>query len=134
MGAQRDPLSVAYDGAARRVLLDAVRAHKHNKGTVTWVQSPAREFREADAGGLTAHERAFQRACYYQVDKVGAKVWSLKLTWGHLEKRGRGIGRVARLRLYRPGSGYRHIAARPGKAWWPDVAKQSKVGRRAPAQ
>lgn len=134
MGAQRDPLSVRYDGAARSVLLSAVRAHKQNKGTVTWVQTPARSFGDVDAGGLTRNERAFQRSLYYQVDKVGDKVWSLKLTWDGVERRGRGVGRTLRVRLYRPASGYRHVAARPGIAWWRDPARQSKVGSRAPAQ
>jgi hypothetical protein len=134
LGAERDPLSVKYDTAVRHVLLQAVAAHKQGRGVKVWVHSPAHELRELDGGGLTASERAFLRAAFYQVTKVPPRHWSLRRTWGPRMKRGGRWYRLLSLRLYRYGSGYRAVQAGKRTAWWDDPARRSSIGNRAPAQ
>ena len=115
----RDPLSVAYDGHARRVLLQAVRAHQEmqggGRGVPVFLSSPAPEFRRLDRGGRTHHERAFSNALYRPVFAEPRRLrerpqWSLKVTWGPVQFRRGRWGRVAIVRLYRYGSGYRHAS------------------------
>ncbi len=121
MPVPRDPLSVAYDSAAVRVLNRAVRRHRAGGGYVrTFVVSPGRELRALDPGGHTRHERAFKRSLYYQVVQVPRRlrqprVWSLRIEYGPWERRGGRWGRVWRLRLYLYGSGYRRIERTGGR-------------------
>lgn len=116
----RDPLSVAYDSRVRRVLLRAIVARRDRKGVPVWVASPPAEFRHLDRGGRTRHERAFTRSAYYQVFKVPRNLgelpaYSLKLQWGPIAFRHGRWGRVAQVRLFRYGSGYKHAQA--GQLW-----------------
>lgn len=110
----RDPLSVRYDGAARLALHRAIIAQRSGKGVRVRINSPGPELRRLDVGGLTAHERAFTRACYYPVFKVprnaGVKPrWSLKMTWDKgWARKGDRYGRQVTVRLYRYGAGRRH--------------------------
>jgi len=115
----RDPLSVAYDTRARRVLLAAVQSHRDGgMGVTVFLPSPPREFRHLDRGGRTRHERQFQNALYYPVFSLPRQArelpqWSLKVTWGKITyHRGR-WGRPARVRLYRYSAGYRHASQHP---------------------
>jgi hypothetical protein len=68
-----------------------------------------------DRGGRTVNERAFTRAAYYPVYAVPRAagelpLWSLKLAWGPIERRGDRYGRVVTVRLFRYASGYRHAS------------------------
>ncbi len=132
----RDPLSVAYDRTARRVLLAAIARHRAGGGTVQiWVASPGHEVRRLDAGGLTRHERAFRRALYYPVVQTPRRnqtgqVWSLRV-WppGPFERRGGRYGRYHRVRLYRYGArGYVAAERRRGPGYTVDAARRSYVG------
>ena len=100
MGFARDPLSVRYDAAASQVLIRAIRASKNGQGVTLWIASTRAELRNPDAGGRSAHERAFSRSAYYHVFRAPINAgripdWSLKLTWG-TELRPSGQGRLAR--------------------------------------
>ena len=98
----RDPLSVAYDDAARQAVLRAARASRQGRGVRVWVASSRRELRDPDAGGRTVHERAFSRAAYYLIWRVplnrgSMPEWSMKLTWGpDAELQPSSAGRLAR--------------------------------------
>ena len=102
MGFPRDPLSVRYDGVTGQVLDRAARASVSRRSVQAWVVSPRPEFRALDAGGRTAHERAFTRSAYYRVWRLPINQgippeWSLKLTWGaDAELRASRAGRMAR--------------------------------------
>ncbi len=134
MPAVRDPLSVRYDRTVFRILRGAVEAHSRRRGVATFVASPPAEFRALDKGGRTAHERAFTRAAYYRVVKVPEHLgqpqwWSLRLTWGPIERRGSRWGRTVQVRLYR----YRRAAyavRRAPRAWITDPAARSSVVNR----
>src|SRR5215469_1832153 len=98
MAYRRDPLSVAYDGYVRQVMIRAARASRNQQGVRVWVASPRSS--RPDAGGRTSHERAFTRSAYFLMWRVpiNAKTvpeWSLKVTW-HGETRPSSAGRVAR--------------------------------------
>jgi hypothetical protein len=146
---RRDPLSVQYDDITWRLLLRAVRNHQRNPkeptGAEIFVVSPPREFRDLDYGRRTAHERAFTRSLYYIVFRVprlydSSPKWSAKLVWGPIEKRSSRWGRVARVRLFRAGSGTRfveRIMARDpwsedtlGVGSWRDGTRRSMPGDR----
>src|SRR5271170_6074702 len=121
----RDPRSVEWDGAVRSVLISAIRASRQRKGVIVWVASPRGQFRDKDAGGRTAEERAFTRAAYYQVFLVPRKMgvrpdYSLKLTWGDsLEPSSHGRrARACRVRLYTYGSGYAKVAKGDRQEWF----------------
>jgi hypothetical protein len=97
---RRDPLSVRYDATARQVMLRAIAASRNGRGVQAYVASPRAELRSPDAGGRTAHERAFTRAAYYLVWRAPLNAgripdWSLKLTWSD-ELRASSQGRMAR--------------------------------------
>lgn len=67
--AARDPLSVEYDGfAATFVALLLSDPFGWHSARIT---SPPGD--PVDAGGLTAHERAMQRAIYYAINSTGAE-------------------------------------------------------------
>lgn len=96
----RDPLSVRYDATAANVVLRAIRASRNGQGVTAWIASSRAELRRPDAGGRSAHERAFTRAAYYLVWRAPINYgripdWSLKLTWGD-ELKPSGQGRLAR--------------------------------------
>ena len=95
---KRDPLSPAYDGYVRQVMLRAIRAERQREGIYVWIASHPRE--GVDARGLTVHERAFQRSCYYLMWRAYIKrdrvpPYALKMTWGE-ETRPSSGGRYAR--------------------------------------
>lgn len=126
---ERDPLSRRYDGTSRQVLVRAIRASHGNRGVRAWVASTRAELRHPDAGGRTAHERAFSRSAYYLVFRTPLRYgrlpdWSLKLTWGSdAELRASSGGRLARpvtVRLW-PRSQARVRTAK----WTEDVSLQS---------
>jgi hypothetical protein len=111
---RRDPLAVAFDTAANRLVRRAVDARG---GWVPMlVPTPAGQ-RGRDAGGLTHHERAFLQACYYHRliylwggGFVGGerrrnphRRFALEREWGRTERRGQVVGRVLRVRVHRVG-------------------------------
>lgn len=127
MGFARDPLSVRYDAAARQVLIRAIRASKNGQGVTLWIASTRAELRNPDAGGRSAHERAFSRAAYYDVFRRPLNAgtvpdWSLKLTWGD-ELRPSGQGRMARPVRVRVWP--RAQARVRGERWTSDASLQS---------
>jgi hypothetical protein len=127
--AQRDPLSIRYDGAVHALLIRAIRSSRDRKGVQAWVTSTRAELRKPDAGGRTRHERAFTRSAYYQVFRLPLNLgrppdWSLKLTWGgDDELRPSSAGRLARpvrVRVYP-----RAQARVSGAKWTEDPSLQS---------
>ncbi len=140
---QRDPLSVAYDTYAHRMLMRARRKHQSGSPgwTYVWIASPGHEVRNLDAGGLTRHERAFRRALYYpiiqlprqQARRTGSTplyVWSLRTEMVNgFERRGSRYGRWCRLRLYRYGARtYTAAEKRRGPGYTSDPALRSYIG------
>jgi hypothetical protein len=135
--AERDPLSVRYDGVVRQLMERARRAERDRKSIQAWIASPRGEFRHRDKGGRTAHERAFMRSAYYLIfrspineQKQGrgnGPDWSLKLTWGSdADRRASSQGRTARpvqVRLYRRAS-----ARVTGPSWIDDESRRSRIG------
>jgi hypothetical protein len=114
-GALRSPGSSRWDRRARYALNLAARAHAVNAAAHLFIHSPGPQFRALDRGGRTANERAFTRAIYYPVFAVPRQrgeipVWSLKLSWGPVERHGDRYGRVVAVRLFRYSSGYRHAS------------------------
>ncbi len=125
----RDPLSVQYDAAARQAVLRAARASRQGRGVRVWVASTRRDLKYPDAGGRSAHERAFSRAAYYLIWRVplnrgASPEWSLKLTWGSdAELQPSSQGRLARpvtLRMWP-----RNAARVSGPRWTDNPALQS---------
>jgi hypothetical protein len=127
---QRDPLSVRYDGVTRDAVMRAIRASRGGKGVQVWVASTRGEHRSPDAGGRTAHERAFTRSAYYLVWRAPINAgripdWSLKLSWGpddalKASSNGR-LARPARLRIFvrrGPRGGREHGYALPAPRQW----------------
>ena len=130
--AERDPLSVRYDGTVRQLMLRAARAERDRKSIQAWIASPRGEFRHRDKGGRTAHERAFMRSAYYLIFRTPiregrAPDWSLKLTWGSdADRRASSQGRMARpvqVRLFRRAS-----ARVTGPSWLEDESRRSRLG------
>src|SRR5215469_741693 len=108
-------------------MLRAIRAERQKQGVSVWIASPPRD--PTDARGLTAHERAFQRSCYYLMWRVyitrhAVPPYALKMTWSpdtRPSSGGRSARRVA-IRLWL------RSQARVSKARWTDSpARQSKV-------
>src|SRR5215469_4465158 len=65
-------------------MLRAIRAERQREGVSVWIASPKRD--PVDARGLTAHERAFQRSCYYlmwrvYINRSRVPPYALKMTW-----------------------------------------------------
>jgi hypothetical protein len=115
MGAVRSPGSSRWDRRARYALNRAIEAHAINKAARLFIHSPGPQFRRLDRGGRTVNERAFTRAIYYPVYAVPRStgelpLWSLKLVWGPVERRGDRYGRTVAVRLFRYSSGYRHAS------------------------
>ena len=133
---QRDPLSVRYDAAARRVLLASIRKQQSGRPgwTYIWVASPGREVRDLDPGGLTRHERAFRRALFYPVVQIPRRQgipqqWSLRTEMvDGFERRGSRYGRRCRVRIYRYGSGYRKVSRNPASSYVNDPRLRSRLG------
>jgi hypothetical protein len=130
--AERDPLSVRYDGVVHDLMTRAARAHRNGKSVQAWIASPRGEFRHRDKGGRTAHERAFTRAAYYLIFRTPiregrAPDWSLKLTWGpDTGRKASSAGRLARpvqVRLFR-----RSGARVTGPSWVDDESLRSRIG------
>jgi hypothetical protein len=129
--AERDPLSVRYDGVVDDLMHRAARAHRDGKSVQAWIASPRGEFRRRDKGGRTAHERAFMRAAYYKIFRTPIRQgkvpdWSLKLTWGtDAQRRASSHGRLARpvqVRLFdRRGARVR------GPSWVDDPSRRSYI-------
>lgn len=129
--AERDPLSVRYDGVVHDLMVRAARAHRDGKSVVAWIASPRPEFRRRDTGGRTAHERAFTRSAYYLIFRTPIRQgqvpdWSLKLTWGpDTARRASSAGRLARpvqVRLFRRGG-----ARVRGASWVGEPALRSYI-------
>jgi hypothetical protein len=117
-GAVRSPGSARWDRRARYALNRAAEAFAIGQPAKLFIHSPGPQFRSLDRGGRTANERAFTRAAYYPIQAVPRAmgelpVWSLKLSWGPVERRGDRYGRVVSVRLFRYGSGYRHASRGP---------------------
>ena len=123
-GPQRDPLSVRFDGASRRILTQAAVASRAKGGIVTYVPSPRGESGRLDMGGRTRTERAFTRSMYYLVMKVPPRRWSLKLTWGPVTRR----GRRCEVRLFPVAAGYRHASG--GRLYTADESFRSTPAQR----
>jgi hypothetical protein len=136
----RDPLSARYDPAARDLVTRAIRAFagsdaKDPRWIRAVVESPAGDQREPVYGmstrGLSVHERAFQRALYYDArvyHRSGEKSWSLVVDWdirisGQLE--GRQQRRLLRVRVFRDTAGFRFVKRREGRSYARDPARRS---------
>ena len=120
MPRERDPLSVRYDRTTGIALRQAIKVRPREQPV--FVATPGPALRQLDAGGRTPNERAFTRSAYYRVRsapiKAGQPVqWSLKMTWGKLERRGGRYGRVVRLRMFPYSSGAKHAKANPRSSW-----------------
>ncbi len=130
--AQRDPLSLRYDGYVHDLMVRAARASRSRAGVRAWIASPRGEYARPDRGGRTSHERAFTRSAYYLIFKnagqPGYSGWSLKLTWGpDADRKPSSAGRLARpvvVRLFPRGQ------ARPSSAAWVGTSRQSTAGHR----
>jgi hypothetical protein len=123
----RDPLSWHYDGYVRQVMIRAIRASRNNRSVRVYIASPRSSFRAVDAGGRTAHERAFTRSAYYLMWRSPIRdgdvpQWSLKMTWGD-EVRASSGNRLARPVVIRVWP--RSQARARGKQWSKDPALQS---------
>lgn len=130
--ATRDPLSVHYDAFVRATILRGIAAARNRKSVQVWVASPRAEFARPDAGGRTAHERAFSRSVYYLVwrEPVNRGVdpeWSVKLEWGddgELHSSGAGkLARPVKIRVWP-----RSEARVRGPRWTDSPARQSRIG------
>ena len=130
--AERDPLSVRYDGTVRQLMIRAARAERDGKSIRAWIASPRGEFRHRDKHGRTVHERAFTRSAYYLIFRTPVREgrapdWSLKLTWGSdADRRASSGGRLARpvqVRLFRYGN-----ARVTGPSWVADESRRSRIG------
>jgi hypothetical protein len=123
----RDPLSWHYDGYVRQVMIRAIRASRNGRSVRVYIASPRSSFRSVDAGGRTAHERAFTRSAYYLMWRSPIRdgdvpQWSLKMTWGD-EVRASSGNRLARPVVIRV---WPRSQARPrGQQWSKDPALQS---------
>lgn len=114
-GAARSPVSTRWDRRARYALNRAVEAFTVGQAAHVFIHSPGPQFRRLDRGGRTVNERAFTRAAYYPIYSVPRTlgelpVWSLKLTWGPIERHGDRYGRTVAVRLFRYSAGYRHAS------------------------
>jgi len=123
----RDPLSWHYDGYVRQVMIRAIRAGRGGKSVRVYIASPRSSFRAVDAGGRTAHERAFTRSVYYLMWRVPLNAgavpdWSVKVTWGD-EVRASSGNRLARPAVIRVWP--RSQARVRGEKWTADPALQS---------
>lgn len=107
----RDPLSEQYDAAAGRIVGRARRTPGHwvyvtvprppsYTGIGQWLAAHGVELAARDGGGLTAWERAYQRAVYWVFNGGSATpddAWSLQRAWGPHVAGGRQFGiRVSR--------------------------------------
>lgn len=120
MPRERDPLSVRYDRTTGIALRAAIKVRPREQAV--FVATPGPNLRQKDRGGLTVNERAFTRSAYYRVRSApinaGQPVqWSLKMTWGKLERRGSRYGRVVKLRMYAYGSGRAHVRQHQRTSW-----------------
>ena len=102
----RGPLSRRYDGAAGRLVGQAlaapgtwVRANVAPPRAGSWIAGFLADIGlgagATDAGGLTATERAFQRAVYWTLKGGPGEpndVWSLQREWGPRTRYGRQLG------------------------------------------
>ena len=121
---QRDPLSVRYDAAAA-ALIDRAIAFP-GKTVLGTIESPPRD--PVDEGGLTRHERAFQRALYHdsrirKPRKAGGE-WSMPMPdW--LPRTGR--TRLVRVRVFSDTSAAYHARTQipRGEQWQHNAALQS---------
>lgn len=118
----RDPLSVRYDGVTRQVMARAIRASRSGRGVTVSIASTRAEHRNPDAGGRTAHERAFTRSAYHYLGRPASREWALKISWdtGLSPSSGGRVARVARLRLWP-----RNQARVRGPSWVDDPRLQS---------
>ncbi len=116
MAFRRDPLSVAFDPAARALVSDAIKAWKSSrrKTDPRWVpaivESPQDDPREDGPDRLSRHERAFQRAMYYDPRVYGHspdKAWALTVSWGEII----GRRRMLRVRVFSDTTGARHAGS-----------------------
>jgi hypothetical protein len=117
---KRDPMSVRFDPAARRLIgrvIARFEAHQENPALSPWqdvsVPNLAFDFGR-DKGGLSVTERAFLRALYYdsRIHQLTARAkpdarWSLKAEWDQPPLIP-GTARGLRVRVFRDTQGARH--------------------------
>lgn len=137
MAYARDPLSVRYDAMAGKLLGQAIRAPgrwqytevtrpRPGPRTAVWLRSHGIRLDALDSGGLTAYERAFQRALYWNAKRLGISVtrsptYSLQREWGPVTARGRVLG----VRLSTPKQARLAVQRKPREAWWRNPDQQS---------
>jgi hypothetical protein len=108
MPAARDPLSVRYDAAVGALLDDAMarqgrwvyravpRPAARSARSRAWLAAHGIQLDELDSGGLTAYQRAYQRALYHVAKErdisTPAGDWSLQRDWGPETRYGRVLG------------------------------------------
>lgn len=125
----RDPLSERYDVTAARLLgrayarpgewvyTEVVRPRPGPR-TAGWLRSLGILLDITDDGGLTAYERAYQRALYYVHNGGGNgrrnQRWSLQREWGPSSATGRLLG----IRVGNPADARRAVNRKPREAWY----------------
>jgi hypothetical protein len=124
MAYARDPLSVLYDDDAQ-VVLDRLYGVPMRGGaarTIAYIASPF--LSGADAGGLTAQERAFQRAVYWQL-KRRRPSRSIRTDWS--DDNVPGLGRPVTITMFTLSAARawseKHASSRP--RWADDPSLQS---------
>lgn len=135
---QRDPLSVRYDATVGRLLGRAIRSPgrwvydevarpKPGPRALAWLRQHGITLDRLDDGGLTAYERAYQRALYWNAKQLGISVtrspaYSLQREWGPVTARGRMLG----VRLSTPKQARLAVQRKPrGEQWWRNPDQQS---------
>lgn len=135
---QRDPLSVRYDAMAGRLLGQAIARPgrwvyteitrpKPGPRTITWLRQHGINLDRLDSGGLTAYERAYQRALYWNAKQLGISVtrspsYSLQREWGPVTARGRVLG----IRMSDPRQARLAVGRKPkAEQWWRNADQQS---------
>jgi hypothetical protein len=129
---QRDPLSIQYDALCARLVSQGI-ANPYSD-IVVRVRSPRGDY--VDGGGLTAHERAFQRSLYRALNSTFGRAqqnpdWSLTRWWLSPSVVGGLFGLIGGHRERRlffmitPKAAGRAMARRSGEQWARDPALQS---------
>lgn len=126
---QRDPLSVRYDPQARLVLALAIDQHRKRAANLRLVpyvrvrvDNPLRLAGPRDEGGLSAAERAFQRALYHdhrvhKPRRTSRGEWSLKVEWDDAPLLP-GVHRNVRITVFRPEEAARFASKKPRREQW----------------
>ena len=114
---QRDPLSVLYDGDAGEVLdrLYATRMAGGVARTLAYIASPPFAARDDYDGSLTAQERAFQRALYWQAKRRRPRR-SIRVNWAPDDIPG--LGKPVTVSMFTASAGRAYSERQPEDTQW----------------